>query len=45
MLMTGNNTGAKFHKKQPKHLDVYYFRINKKYRAIGKFDNDGDFRV
>ena len=31
--------------RQPKGTNIWYFRINKQYRAIGSFDNDWDLRI
>jgi len=39
-LENGDLKSAKFRKRKPKKLEIYYFRINKKYRAIGQFKND-----
>jgi hypothetical protein len=37
LLENGDLQSASFRKRRPKHLEIYYFRINKKYRAIGRF--------
>jgi len=37
--------GIQLRKRQPTTDDIWYFRINNQYRAIGKFDQDGDFLV
>ncbi|MEQ9102658.1 MAG: hypothetical protein RIF36_19480 [Imperialibacter sp.] len=40
LLENGDLQSASFKKRRPKHLEIYYFRINKKYRAIGRFKGD-----
>ena len=44
-LLTENLNQIQFKKRQPKADSVWYFRINRKYCAIGYFDDDGDFIV
>lgn len=44
-LLAGLNTTVKFKQKHPKGDGVWYFRINKQYRAVGHFDIDGNFIV
>ena len=34
MLLSGHFTNVDFKKRQPKKDNIYYFRINQKYRAI-----------
>jgi len=36
-ILAGYFTGTRFKKREPKKDDLWYFRINKQYRAIGKF--------
>lgn len=43
-LLAGNTSQVNFKKRHPKGSGIWYFRINKQYRAIGYFD-DGDFMV
>jgi plasmid maintenance system killer protein len=43
-LKQGNFAQIKFKERSPKKCGIWYFRINKKYRAIGYFDNN-DFIV
>lgn len=40
LLENGDLQSPDFKKRKPKHLEVYYFRITKKYRAIGRFKGD-----
>lgn len=37
-LLQGRLKQADFKKRQPKSQDVYYFRINQQFRAIGYFE-------
>lgn len=39
-LLAGNSSNVLLRKRQPKSSGVYYFRINRQYRAIGYFDGD-----
>ena len=39
-VLEGRFKKADFKKRQPKNQDVYYFRINQKFRAIGYFEGD-----
>lgn len=41
MILSGNNSGALLRKREPAELGMWYFRINKKYRAIGPINQDG----
>lgn len=34
-ILSGNFTAVHFKKKEPKSLNIWYFRINKQFRAIG----------
>ncbi len=43
-LKNNHFSSVKFKKRKPKSVGGYYFRINKKYRAIGVFDGE-DFIV
>lgn len=40
LLENGDLQSVSFKKRQPKHLDLYYFQINRKYRAIGRFKRE-----
>jgi plasmid maintenance system killer protein len=44
-LMAGNLKAVKFKKLQPKAREVWSFRINKQFRAIGVVDFKGTLRV
>jgi len=37
ILESGNLQSVYFKKRKPKKYDIYYFRINKKFRAFGQF--------
>lgn len=41
MILSGHNSGALFKKREPKDAGIWYFRINRQYRAVGYFPNDG----
>lgn len=40
LLENGDLKSPRFKKRKPKALAFYYFRINKQYRAIGRFKGD-----
>ena len=40
LLETGNLRQVDFKKRRPYNNEIYYFRINKQYRAIGDFIGD-----
>lgn len=44
-LLDGRTLTVKFGEKNPKGSGIWYFRINKQFRALGTFDEDGDLRV
>ena len=39
-LLQDKSSGARFRKRQPKGSGLWYFRINKQYRAIGAFKGE-----
>ncbi len=39
-IALGNFQGATFKKRRPFEKEMFYFRINNKYRAIGRFKED-----
>lgn len=40
-LLSGRKKQAQLKPRQPKKLGYWYFRINKQFRAIGRFDTEG----
>ena len=44
-LLQGNTLQVKFKERNPKGSGIWYFRINKQYRALGVFDEDGDLII
>lgn len=44
-LLQGNTLQVKFKERNPKGSGIWYFRINKQYRALGVFNNDGDLII
>ena len=44
-LLAGLNGQVRFKQRHPKGSGVWYFRINKQYRALGYFDVDENFIV
>lgn len=44
-LLSGDLKSVKFKKRKPTTADIYYFRINKQYRALGVFKETGVFYV
>jgi plasmid maintenance system killer protein len=45
LLLLGNLRQVDFKKRQPKKDGIYYFRINRQYRAVGYFRAGGVFVV
>lgn len=39
-LLNGNVNSTKFKERNPKGEGIWYFRINKQYRALGIFDEE-----
>ncbi|MCH2188491.1 hypothetical protein MK079_01520 [Candidatus Gracilibacteria bacterium] len=39
-ILIGLEKQVGFKLRKPRHLDIYYFRINKQFRAYGVLDND-----
>ncbi|MBW7954471.1 hypothetical protein H3C61_01530 [Candidatus Gracilibacteria bacterium] len=39
------NSGNYFKERKPKGSNIWYFRINKQFRAIGTIDKDGDLLI
>ncbi|MBI4122092.1 MAG: hypothetical protein HY461_02065, partial [Parcubacteria group bacterium] len=44
-LLHGNLLQVRFKERNPKGSGIWYFRINKQYRALGVFDADGDLII
>jgi len=44
-ILSGKSFQARLKKRQPKKDSIWYFRINKKYRAIGYIDNDNSLII
>lgn len=44
-LLSGNVVSTRFKERNPKGSGIWYFRINKQFRALGVFDNDGNLIV
>jgi hypothetical protein len=44
-LLSGNILQTKFKERSPKGSGIWYFRINKQFRALGVFDNLGNLIV
>lgn len=44
-LVEGNALQVKFKERNPKGSGVFYFRINKQFRALGVFDNSGNLII
>lgn len=44
-LLQGNTLQVKFEERNPKGSGIWYFRINKQFRALGVFNKVGDLIV
>lgn len=44
-LLDGNFLQVKFKERNPKGNGIWYFRINRQYRALGTFDNGGNLII
>lgn len=44
-LLGGNILQTKFKERNPRGSGIWYFRINKQYRALGVFDDDGNLII
>lgn len=44
-LLAGNVLQVKFKERNPKGSGIWYFRINRQYRALGVFDDEGNLIV
>ncbi len=45
ILLSGDRIRVRFKERQPHGDNIWYFRVNKQFRAFGKFDSDGDFVI
>lgn len=44
-LLQGNTLQVKFKERNPKGSGIWYFRINKQFRALGVFDKIGNLII
>lgn len=44
-LLQGNALQVKFKERNPKGSGIWYFRINRQFRALGVFNEDGDLVI
>jgi hypothetical protein len=44
-ILSKNNLKTFFKERNPKWSNIWYFRINKKYRAYWSFDNNDDLLI
>ena len=44
-LLDGNTLQAKFKERKPNGSGIFYFRINKQFRALGVFDDEGNLII
>lgn len=44
-LLDGNTLQVKFKERNPKGSGIWYFRINKQFRALGIFDANGNLII
>lgn len=44
-ILLGNLTQARLKERHPKGCGIWYFRINKQFRALAYFNNEGDLIV
>lgn len=44
-LLQGNQLQSKFKERNPKGSGIWYFRVNKQYRALSTFNVEGDLIV
>lgn len=44
-LLEGHNDLVDFKKRKPSHFGIYSFKINKQYRAFGKFSEPGILKI
>ncbi len=44
-LLSGNQLQVRFSERNPKGSGIYYFRINRQFRALAVFDEEGNLIV
>ncbi len=44
-LLAGNTLQVKFKERNPQGSGIWYFRINRQFRALGVFNADGDLII
>lgn len=44
-ILAGNQLQTHFKERQPQGSGIWYFRINKKYRVLGTFNDEGNLIV
>lgn len=44
-LLRGSSLQVKFRERNPKGSGIWYFRINKQFRALGVFDESGNLII
>lgn len=44
-LLKGNTLQVKFKERNPKGSGIWYFRINRQFRAFGVFDDNGNLII
>lgn len=44
-LLDGNTLQVKFKERNPKGSGIWYFRINRQFRALGIFDREGNLII
>jgi hypothetical protein len=44
-LLQGNTLQVKFKERKPKGSGIWSFRVNKQYRALGVFNEEGDLII
>ena len=44
-LLEGGTPKVRFKERNPKGSGIWYFRINRQFRALGTFDEEGDLIV
>ncbi len=44
-LLEGNAVQVRFKERNPKGSGIYYFRINRQFRALGVFDQQGNLII
>lgn len=45
ILLSGDKARVRFKERQPHGYNIWYFRVNKQFRAFGKIDSEGDLVI